>query len=337
LSTLFPTMILAQGHPAPSAETVEHVRRHHHSRDWWRITTDSTRYEARVGAIDGEGLAGLETARKSPPAPDRIAWQSIARIDVLKNRKTRGQIRGLLLGVCAGFIPLANGNANSNQPRTYTLVGGALGFFLGGKLGAADVHEEPLYVAPVPAPSPVAPVVAVRETAPTDSETAMLPGASMRSTTASVVPPATLSRADSRAIEKACGRISPAKLLRIHGDFGTFHGYAATIGPEGLGGLRVETTRTSVQSPGSLTWDRVDRIEVLGNNAGRGALRGALALGALGGLLGFPIGALASDNSDTSEAAVALTCAGVGAGIGSVLGAAGGAMSSGWHVVFQRP
>jgi hypothetical protein len=154
---------------------------------------------------------------------------------------------------------------------------------------------------------------------------------------ASTVPPTSLSPADSRAIEKACGRISSTNLLRIQGDFGTFHGYAATIGPEGLGGLRVETTRTSVQSPGSLSWDRVARLEVLGNNAGKGAVGGALALGAVGGLLGLPIGALASDNSDVSVAGVALACAAVGAGIGLVVGGAGGAMSSGWHVVYERP
>jgi hypothetical protein len=140
----------------------------------------------------------------------------------------------------------------------------------------------------------------------------------------------------SKAIRKACQRISTKDLLRVDGDFGTFYGYASSIGPEGLGGLRVEVSRASVPSPGSVGWDRIERIEVRGGNAGRGAARGAAGFGLLAGLLGLPIGALASDSNGSSMAGIVVACAAVGAGIGMVLGGAGGAMSSGWHLAYQR-
>jgi hypothetical protein len=328
---LLPATIFAQGRPAPAAATVEHLRRHHHGGDWWRITTDSTRYEARVSAIDGVGLAGVKARHNTPPAPDRIDWGSIARIDRLESHKTRGHVRGVLLGLCAGFIPVATGS--DSPPQLYMLVGGAAGYYLGGKLGEADVHEEPLYVAPTPPLSPVAPVVAAQ---PATTAVA-LPDDSIAAATAPKAPPAPRSRKESEAIDKACGRLSTTNLLRIEGDFGTFHGYAATIEPVGLSGLRVETTRPSVQLHGSLGWEHVDRIERHGNNAGRGAAIGGLWLGLVGGTLGFPIGALASDSNGASMAGIVAACAGVGVATGMVLGAAGGAMTSGWHKVYERP
>jgi hypothetical protein len=361
LSALFPAATAAQDHPTPPAEVVKQLRRHHHRGDWWRITTDSTRYEVRVKQIDAEGLAGLTTRRKAPPAPERIAWGSIERIDLRKSHERRGQITWMILGLSAGFIPLANGHANSSQPKYYMLGGAALGAYLGGKLGAQNVHERALYIAPTSFLPPNVPVVAAHETAPPETASVTLPSGTpiaashdsaptdsaaiktQATTTPSAdsgdavspratSPPATASA----AIRRARRRLSTHDLLRITGDFGTFHGYAASIGPEGLGGLRVETSYPSVSLPGLLRWDRIDRLEVRGSNAQRGAMSGAIGLGAATGFLGIPVGALASDNSDASMWGVVAACAGVGAGVGLLLGAVIGATGSSWHVVYQR-
>ena len=366
LSALFPAASAAQGHPTPPAEVVRGLRRHHHGGDWWRITTDSARYEARVSEIDAEGLAGVTTARKAPPAPERIAWGSIVRIDLRKTHERRGQITWMILGLSAGFIPLANGNANTSQPKYYMIGGALAGAYLGGKLGAQNVHERALYVAPTPPVPRVVPVVAARETARSETASGILPAkgsviadsldSAATDTAATTTPagalPVTAPPADSPAavtpratpppattspaIARACRRISTQNLLRIRGDFGTFHGYASSIGPEGLGGLRIETRYPSVQPPGSLSWDRIDRLEMRGSNAGRGALRGAIGVGVATGFLGIPLGAVVSDQSDTSMWEVAFVCAGVGAGVGLLLGAAIGASSSSWHPVYQR-
>ena len=319
-SALCVAMAGAQAHPVPPADVVKQLRRHHHRGDWWRVTTDDGRYEVRVKQIDAEGLGGFTARRSAPPVPERLAWASIARIDLRKSHARRGQITWMILGLGAGLIPLANGNANSNQPAYYMLAGATVGAALGGRMSGMNVHERALYVAPMPAlPMPAAPPdVAVSE--PREA-----------------IPPSAPSASASPEIERACRRISSQDLLRVEGDFGTFHGYASSIGPEGLGGLRVETTRESVQPPGLIDWDRIHRVDVHGSNAGRGALRGAVALGAATAVLGFPIAALAqSGGSGSDTAGIVLACAGVGAGIGLVLGGTIGATIPGWHLVYRR-
>jgi len=337
LSVSSPAALAAQGHPAPSPEIVRDLRHHHRRGDWWRITTDSTRYEARVSEIDGGGLGGFTVARKAPRMPDRIAWDSIARIDLRKSHERRGQITWMILGMSAAFIPLANGNDDTNQPRLYMMGGAIAGSYLGRALGARNVHERALYVAPTPvAPSTATPVVVAADTASTGAPAGAAPATTV--TIAAHDASTALPRpTDARAIALASRRISSHELLRIQGDFGTFYGYASTIGPDGLGGLRVEPRYPSVQVPGIVRWDRIDRLELRGSNAGRGALKGALGLGMFTGLLGFPIGSLANSQTDANVAGVVVACAGVGACVGMLLGAGIGSASSSWHLVYQRP
>ena len=360
LSALLPAVTAAQDHPTPAADVVNRLRRHHHAGDWWRITTDSTRYEARVCAIDSEGLAGLRTRRSAPPAPERIAWSSIARVDLRRAPNLGRRITWGIVGMSAGFIPLANGNANGNQPGYYLLAGAAAGAILGSHVSEENVHEQALYVAPTRVAPARVPVVATRGTARPESAAVILPNGSVITATHDIAatdtaaatmaasalpapsPPAETAtpKAASPAVVRACRRLSTRDLLRIDGDFGTFHGYASSIGPEGLGGLRVETRYASVQSPRSLSWDRIDRVEVHGGNAGRGALRGALSLGSAAGLLGAMLGAaLGSDSSESGSAAavIGLDAFAVGAGVGMLLGGAIGATISGWHLVYHRP
>jgi hypothetical protein len=362
LSVLLPVVTAAQGHPTPPPEVVRELSHRHHRHDWWRVTTAAARFEVRVDRIDAEGLSGVVAAPKSPPAPERIAWGSIARIDLKKTHETRGKITGTLLGMFAGFIPLANGNANSSQPGIYMLVGAGAGYWLGGKMGAGNVHERPLYVAPTP---PLAPAVAVRETTLADSAsgglaagtaTGLSPDSSVTDTAAAArsatarpgAPAATVATATAiaatvavtPAIASACRRITPEKLLRIDGEFGRFCGYASTIGPEGLGGLRIETTQHSIQSPGSLAWDRIDRIDSHGSNAGSGALRGGMMVGVFTGLLGFPLAAAiesSGGSGDSQTAGIVLASAAVGVAVGALIGAAVGASVTSWHRVYQRP
>ena len=368
LSALSPAVAAAQGHPTPSAEVVKELRQEHHGHDWWRIRTDSARYEARVDLIDAEGLAGLTPAHKSPPVPERIPWASIERIDLKKTHETRGTIFGTLLGMSAGFLPAAVGSPSGTLTGFFVIAGAVVGGKLGGMVGAKNAHEQALYVAPTPLPPPAAPVVA-HTTARPESASVVLPSGAVVvtaidstatdttvATTHTGAPPAVtapaaaapagatqpLSRpvATSPEIERACGRISPDNLLKVEGDFGTFCGYTAGIGPEGLTGMRVETTRASVQSPGSVGWERVNRIDVYGNNASRGAVSGAIGFGVLGGLIGIPVGQVLAGNGNAAGSGalgITLACAGVGAAFGLVLGTITGSLSSGWHLVYRRP
>ena len=56
---------------------------------------------------DGKELTKeqLEARRKAPPAPPRISWGSIQRIDARKTHERHGQIKWAILGLGAGFGP----------------------------------------------------------------------------------------------------------------------------------------------------------------------------------------------------------------------------------------
>ena len=372
MCSLFPVASAAQGHPTPSMDVVGRLRRHHHRGDWWRVTTDSTRFEVRVATIETGGLAGLTSRRRESPAPEQLEWRSIQRIDLRKAPRLGRRIIWGILGMSAGFIPLANGNDNGPQPGLFLLGGAVMGVVLGGHVSEDNVHEEALYVAPTLPKPPAATVASMPEAArsaraaillPSGTVLSMSPGSAaidsgtaptaanavtMMSMSAPAEPPATVSppasspsAANTLAIERACRRLSTQQLLRIDGAFGTFHGYASSIRPEGLGGMRIETRYPSVQPPDPLTWDRISRVEVHGGNAGSGALRGALVLGGGAGLLGAMLGAALGSDSEAgagaSAAGAGLAAFGIGATVGAMMGGAIGATISGWHLVYRRP
>jgi hypothetical protein len=156
------------------------------------------------------------------------------------------------------------------------------------------------------------------------------------------VPAATTSAAlaSSPEVASACQRTSSKSVLRLGGDFGIFHGSATSISTAGLTGLRVDPRYPSVQSPGTLAWDRIDRMEVLGNSAGSGALKGAVGLAGLAAVVSAVTAFLyvvtgASTNSTSGEIIIASTA--VGAVTGAALGAAIGSTIPSWHVVYRRP
>jgi len=366
LSAMWPAVSIAQGHSTPSPEVVEQMRGQHKSKDWLRITTDSARYEARVSVIDSQGLSGVTTAHKAPPAPKRIGWGSIVRIDMKKPHRTRGQLNGLLIGMGSGLIPAAN---TSGDRAMYMLLGGLVGCGIGRLASAGNLHDGELYVTPDPPLPPSVPVVAMHATARADSASvvpssgpvvaaspdsaatdtsvaraqasAQSEAASHAAPAAAVTIPATsVALAASPAVVSASKRISSASLLKLTGDFGTFHGYADRVSPQELGGLRLESRYPSVSSPGVLGWDRIDRMEVLGNTAGKAALHGAIGVGALAGFVGLLAAAVvtvADAPSDYTGGVIILGSVVAGAAVGAVLGASIGWTIPAWHLVYKRP
>ena len=137
----------------------------------------------------------------------------------------------------------------------------------------------------------------------------------------------------SPAVLRACKKINGKSLLRIQGDFGHFQGHVLQAGPHGLDGLRADPTEGSAAPlPGPVTWDRIDRIEKLGNSAGWWALKGGVVMGGIGLLIGSLGGAIGQDNPG-DEALGAVVGASIGAGFGALLGAS----NPTWHLVYERP
>jgi hypothetical protein len=247
-------------------------------------------------------------------------------------------------------------------------LGGLLGAGIGAHAGAGNLHEGELYITPDPPMPRVVPVVAVRTTARPETASVVLPSGSViaasrdSATTdtslarasasalpesappaappALTVPATSAALAASPAVANACRRISTTSLLKLEGDFGTFHGYAASVGHEGLGGLRLESKYPSVRSPGALSWDRVDRVEVLGNTAGKAAATGAIGLGAMAGFIGLLAAAVitvADAPSDYTGGVIIVGSVVAGAAAGAALGGSIGWTIPAWHMVYQRP
>jgi len=136
------------GFATPPPPVLDQLKRQHHRKDWLRVTTDSTRWELRARQIDDAGLSGIKARDSAFPAPDRIAWSSISRIDVKDSWRRYGQTTGLVLGGLGG---IAGGGAGM-------ALGALAGMWVGGTVGGMVPSEHPLYIAPPIAPAASSPV-----------------------------------------------------------------------------------------------------------------------------------------------------------------------------------
>jgi len=313
-------------YPAPSADELEQLRHQHHRKDWLRVTTDSMRYEVRVRGIDDAGLSGLTPRPHAPAPPDPLPWSAIARIDRRTSGFRGGQITGAILGGLSGFIAahLVGLVEKHGEFGVFTglTVGAVAGGWIGGRRGDRRVREHPFYAAP-PQPAPIAAEAA----APFES-------LAVDTVAALVVTPPPSAIAASPAVLNACNKLHPEDLLRVEADFGKVEGYASSIEPGGIEGLRADLGHESTAAPPPLlTWDRVHRVDRRGNSAGLYARRGGLALGVLCGVAGLAAtGALGGNDSETMGGGLA------GAAIGCAVGAVGGGLIGmgvpRWHPIY---
>ena len=356
---LFAAPVAAAAPYAPPApDELSSLERRHNRHHWWRVTVDSGRYEVRVRTLDAVGLAGLQPRRRSAPVPERIAWSEIARIDARQSHFRSKQVQGVIYGGIAAPVLAAMGGLQDPLPVFAVFAGAGLGGWLGGLYGDTQVHERPLYISRTlltPAPAPVETREPTTTTAP-EGSALTIPGAaagdSTRDAARSAMPEARAPAAPAPtataiahgeptpAVLAACRQIRANDLLRVRADFGMFEGYAERAKPEGLSGLRLSTVSGKAASTlGAVTWDRIERVEVRGNSAASGARKGAVAFGALGGLVGLAAIAVASaagSGSTEPGGSWILAGAGLGAAAGAGLGAAIGAGVSNWRTVYLR-
>lgn len=289
-----------------------------------RVSTDSLRLTLRAGRIDELGLEDLHSRRSDPPPPDRIAWRTISRIDEVRTRESRGRNAGFLL---AGLAGAGLGNmigAAHHQGGKDALFGlvvfGSLGAWQGGRYGERFEREHPWYVG---TPAPVETTLAT--SASQGGGEAPRPGVSAGPLA-------------SRGVLEACARIGPTRLIRMRGDFGQFEGFAGVVGPQGLEDLRSKlkpSGRTAGSTPAGLVpWSRIQRVEVRGGSAGKGAVAGGVLFGALGGMVGAAAVTVANGSETASTAFIEGAL--VGGACGAVLGGLMGAAIPGWHRVYGR-
>ena len=272
--SLLPRLSAAGDYGAPSRGLLHEIQIRHGRRDWWFVTTDSTRHLVRIHDVDEQGLSGLKPKRASDPVPDRIAWQSIARIDERHSKFLAKRIQGVLYGAIAGAsLPFLFDQTNGGDYAGVGLLAGAvIGGWLGGRYGDGIAREDPLYVsstliAPTPAPPavPALPADSAGRAGATATTTPPAPPGDSPPTAGATTP--AIEPGDD-SIAEACRSIHPADRLRIHADFGTFDGHVDRASPDGLSGLRPFSTQGTAESlPGLVTWDRIRRIDRAGSAA----------------------------------------------------------------------
>lgn len=304
---------------------VENLSRHHHRRDWLRITTDSARYEARVREFGAQGLNGITSRRGPPYAPDSIPWSSVTRLDQVRSGFRVGQIVG---GLALGSLWVPTTFNGEPEVAGIVALGAVVGAGLGGLVGRHWSHEVPLYVASLASDS--AETAANPDGGP--ASTARLPAASFggSATAAAGVPL-------NARIERAKEILRPGQRLRVRGEFGEFDGFVDQIGVSGLEGLRaIRRQAWGTPSPRRLDWGSIASIDRRGNSAGRGALGLAVPLATVGLVAGLAAGAAVGGGSSTGSDVLAGGALGfaVGGSLGAVLGGLFGSAIPRWHRVY---
>jgi hypothetical protein len=329
---------------SPSPNLLYQLQQRNRSQPRLRVTADSSRLQLRVPIIDEAGLKGATSDGSNVPAPELIPWASIERIDEVVTRARRGRITGFVLGASAGALvggvygfTSTGGAEGAGGALIGAVAVGAVGIWIGGRIGERHVYEEPWYVAePLPAHGPrlatkgaVLPVSGLLPPPPVVSTPFLRRPRGLPATA-----PAT--GAPRPEVLLACERIDRNDHIRMRGDFGFYQGRAGVFGPQGFEGLRTALDRegdASTSSLGVVTWDQIRSVDRRGNAAGKGALVGAISFGVFGGMLGAAAGSL----SETEGAVIggAAIGAALSGAFGAVLGAGVGSMFPAWHNVYR--
>src|SRR5262245_34981043 len=142
--------------------------------------------------------------------------------------------------------------------------------------------------------------------------------------------------APSPAVLEACKQIDDDDVLRIQADFGTFEGFASRADSSGLFGLKSRNPVAAHAFSGPLEWDRIRTIEVQENSAKKSAVRGALALGAVGLLAGMLSVRLDHTDYPSSNPNVSRVIAPtvIGVAVGGGIGWAVGSSKRFWRQVY---
>ena len=170
------------------------------------------------------------------------------------------------------------------------------------------------------------------------------PAVSDSLTPSTLTPPVPTSpdRPASPRVLRACARIAPGELIRMHGTFGRFQGFATSVGPRGMEGLRSDPSRRrhfrDPAPPGRISWEQIDYVERRETSFARGALSSGLGLFATVGLFSYLLGGLAAGaGGEVDPLHFALVAGATAGGIGVVLGGAIGGHVPSWHRVYERP
>ena len=313
----FPTAAGAEARAEPSANKIFQMQNDNRDHPWLHIAGDSGMLERKVQLINRIGLHGL-SAPDGARLPEPMAWSRIQRVDEVVTRaapwRRAGAVTLGLLGAGLGNALGAPTNQGGRMALGGLLLFGGAGGYLGDRYGSRFRSERNWYVADT-----------MLRNVPVDRVEALAPKSE--------------ASADF-AVLSTCDRIGRNEVFRASGSFGSFQGYAGIAGPEGLEALRVDRHgrgRVAVKTlPARIPWDQIDRVEMRGGNASKGALGGAVLFAGIGALLGAAAIAASSGGAEINVAEGAALGALFLAPVGLVIGGLGGMAARTWVTVYQR-
>jgi hypothetical protein len=131
--------------------------------------------------------------------------------------------------------------------------------------------------------------------------------------------------------------------VRLAGEFGRFTGHVARWDADSLAGFEVDPDWGGSAPVAPIGWSQISGVDKRVNNSGRGAIIGAISLGAVTALFAATVASAAHTsvfglNPDAQHEVdkAALTGALIGGALGAGVGAAIGAGSIRWVVIYRR-
>jgi hypothetical protein len=163
-------------------------------------------------------------------------------------------------------------------------------------------------------------------------------------TTASVVSSGDSQSPACKSLECVRRQVNASATLRLEGEFGRFTGRVTRWDADSLSAFEADPDWGGSAPVAPIGWSQIARVDKRVNNSGRGAVIGAITLGAITALLAAaavaasqaPLFPLASPEANHEINQAALSGALIGGVLGAGIGAAIGASSNRWVILYRR-
>ena len=160
---------------------------------------------------------------------------------------------------------------------------------------------------------------------------------------ASVVTPDDSLSPACRSLDCVRRRVHASTTVRLEGEFGRFKGHVTRWDADSLAAFEVDPDWGGSAPVAPISWSQISRVDQRVNNSGRGAIVGAVTLGAITALFAATVSAAnnmtyfgANPHANHEIHQAALNGALIGGALGAGIGAAIGSSSNRWILIYRR-
>jgi len=146
-----------------------------------------------------------------------------------------------------------------------------------------------------------------------------------------------------RSLECVRGHFNASSTVRLAGEFGRFTGRVTRWDADSLAGFEVDPDWGGSAPAAPIGWSQISGVDKRVSNSGRGAIIGAISLGALTALFAATVASAANTSvfgfnpdADKEIGQAAPTGGLIGCALGAGIGAGIGASSNRWILIYRR-